>query len=149
MPEICTLPPCHAHILAYILTSSTDLEASTFLTFPILSYKSMIGLVDCRYVWILRKSTGRKKTHYKRKISRERTRKAFRTVPLLQALPVIVAPTAALASLKTAADTDLQKTSQAWLQPGAPAAILRAQTNKNPANLNWPGTQNTAQIWWM
>lgn len=44
---------CHYHpqsFLAYILTSSTDLEASTFLTFPILSYKSIIGLVDCRYV---------------------------------------------------------------------------------------------------
>lgn len=51
--------------LAYILTSSTDLEASTLLTFPILSYKSIIGLVDCRYVWILGESKGGKKQkHY-------------------------------------------------------------------------------------
>lgn len=28
------------------LTSSTDLEASIFLTFPISSYKSIIGFVD-------------------------------------------------------------------------------------------------------
>lgn len=37
----------------YVPTSSTEREASMVRTFPCFSYRSMIGLVDCRYVWIL------------------------------------------------------------------------------------------------
>lgn len=37
-----------------------------------------------------------------------------------------------------------KKTSKGWLQPGTQAAILKAGTNKNPVNLNWPGTQNAS-----
>lgn len=69
----------------------------------------MIGLVDCRYVWILIESTGRKKPRYIVKYKENGTEKFWRPVPLLQALPVIITPTAALASFKTAADTNLQK----------------------------------------
>lgn len=37
----------------YLLTSSTEREASTVRTFPRFSYCWIIGLVEFRYVWIL------------------------------------------------------------------------------------------------
>lgn len=37
------------------LTSLTEREASMVRTLPCFSYCSMIGRVDCRYVWILRR----------------------------------------------------------------------------------------------
>lgn len=97
---------------AYILTSSTDLEASTFLTFPILSYKSIIGLVDCRYVWILGES--KECVYLHNNIKTEENWKVLDIVPFFQTLPIIIASTTALASFKTATNTYLQKTSKGW-----------------------------------